>query len=606
MGKDIRPRSRGFVGSSRESRRVAYSVQQNLGEHADVTVWDQNVLNKNMSRLVKQKAGSNHLINDEVRKVMNPGSLCKQLLCLLWLGTLLGLPNALKAAPKISGKVIDAAGHGLGGVIVQMRNTADSKITRVLTADDGKFEISSLQPGTYVLSTTVAGFKPFTKENIVLQADTQEEADIPLIRRNLPKVSGKVIDGAGHGLAGVIVQMRNTADTKIACVLSDEDGKYEISSLPQGTYVLSTGGAGYKSFSKEDIVLEAGTEDEVNVSLEHGYSSWGEFSRVIAGFEQAGASSAESVQKFFFDLAIDIPFPYQRKGKDPHGPSGQRTRKGEKGPYSDFGPRLRLWGNTRITTAPQQITTSIAEFASTLPTQISKINVNEVAQSAEFLAGLEFRLFGTHQLFPSFDRQTKNRFSFSLMAGAGVISPLTPRQSLDVFKATDEAKAFYLKTVGENFPAGKDFIGFVLPERDRFFRHYYGGFRLKTHYFNNCEVPIQRYPATLDITYGVNESVTGGRFHGGVFRLEGFYPLPYDSLKYIYLFGTALFKPARANIVAPLLLPKPDASQKDQASNPANVAIITVPQINRDYYRIGVGIDFVAVVKAIKDRPAGQ
>ncbi len=34
-----------------------------------------------------------------------------------------------------------------------------------------------------------------------------------------------------------------------------------------------------------------------------------------------------------------------------------------------------------------------------------------------------------------------------------------------------------------------------------------------------------------------------------------------------------------------------------------NVVIITVPQINRDYYRIGVGIDFVLFVKSLD---AGQ
>src|ERR1051325_4885182 len=36
-------RPRIFVGSSTESRRIAYAIQQNLVDDADVTVWDQNV-----------------------------------------------------------------------------------------------------------------------------------------------------------------------------------------------------------------------------------------------------------------------------------------------------------------------------------------------------------------------------------------------------------------------------------------------------------------------------------------------------------------------------------------------------------------------------------
>src|ERR1022692_1659029 len=51
MSKDINPRSQVFVGSSRESRRVAYKLQQNLDEDADVTVWDQNVFRLTKSNL---------------------------------------------------------------------------------------------------------------------------------------------------------------------------------------------------------------------------------------------------------------------------------------------------------------------------------------------------------------------------------------------------------------------------------------------------------------------------------------------------------------------------------------------------------------------------
>ena len=43
---------------------------------------------------------------------------------------------------------------------------------------------------------------------------------------------------------------------------------------------------------------------------------------------------------------------------------------------------------------------------------------------------------------------------------------------------------------------------------------------------------------------GFNESVTGGRIHGGVMRLEGFVPIPYAKMTWVYLFGTGLFKPA--------------------------------------------------------------
>ena len=143
---------------------------------------------------------------------------------------------------------------------------------------------------------------------------------------------------------------------------------------------------------------------------------------------------------------------------------------------------------------------------------------------------------------------------------------------------------------------GKQFVAFTLPDRDRFFRQAYGGFRLMTHFQeDNTDQPKVRFPATFDITYGFNESVTGGRIRGGVMRLEGFVPLPYSSASWIYLFGTGMFKPAaKARIERPFLLDP--APQGTLPTNPSAV-IITTPQSDRDYYRVGVGIDFVDLVR---------
>jgi hypothetical protein len=49
--KKERPRPQVFVGSSSESRSLAYAIQQNLDEDADVTVWDQNVFRLTKSTL---------------------------------------------------------------------------------------------------------------------------------------------------------------------------------------------------------------------------------------------------------------------------------------------------------------------------------------------------------------------------------------------------------------------------------------------------------------------------------------------------------------------------------------------------------------------------
>ncbi len=310
----------------------------------------------------------------------------------------------------------------------------------------------------------------------------------------------------------------------------------------------------------------------------------GEFARTIVGFEQAGTSAAPSAQKFFFNLYLSVPFP-----------AAQKLDK-------DFGPRVRMWGDIRITSVPQQISSTVGAFAVTFPQQISDIKVNEVAQGAEFLAGVEVRLLGQRKPLPSFSDTTKQKFSLHLIFGGGAITPLTPKDTLEVFSIapgtlTDEDRArleaLYPQVIG------KTEVAFVTADRDRFFRQYYAGFRLKTHYFNADDPPkpLARFPATLDITYGQNESVTGGRLRGGVIRLEGFYPLPYDQTRFLYLFGTVMLKPSRTKITDPLLLQPPDPNIKVPSSQ---VAMVTVPQANRDYYRIGVGVDFIELVKVVK------
>jgi hypothetical protein len=149
---------------------------------------------------------------------------------------------------------------------------------------------------------------------------------------------------------------------------------------------------------------------------------------------------------------------------------------------------------------------------------------------------------------------------------------------------------------------GKTYVAFTLEDRNRFFRQAYGGLRLMTHYLGDTS--RVRPPETFDLTYGFNESVTGGHIHGGVLRLEGFVPIPYSGASWIYFFGTGIFRPAgHAATSSPFLLDKaPDGTLPTDMS----AVVIPTPQQNRDYYRIGVGIDFIDLVKKIQAQKAAN
>jgi hypothetical protein len=351
----------------------------------------------------------------------------------------------------------------------------------------------------------------------------------------------------------------------LAETVTDANGNYSITVTTNATsqYVVTA------SVAQSSVEAPFIGASPVNIDLV--VRPLGSFSRAIVGFEQAGASSARSTQRFFMDLTLSSPLPW-----------------GNVDPF--FGRRARSWGSIRITSVPQQITTGVAEFAGAFAQNVGEVKVNELAQGVEFLAGGEYRLTGSGtSRFGSFGSETSTRFTLSFILGGGIITPFNPRETLEIFKVFPDAPS--LPTI----PAGKDFVAFVSPDRDRFFRQYYAGFRVQTYYFDfrNPDVPMKRYPATLDITYGQNEAVTGGRLRGGVIRLEGFYPLPYDGLKFINLFGTALIKPSRTKITDPLILEAAPAGTTVPANN---VFLLTIPQINRDYYRVGVGIDFMSLI----------
>lgn len=298
------------------------------------------------------------------------------------------------------------------------------------------------------------------------------------------------------------------------------------------------------------------------------------YTRSIIGIEQAAAASAKPEQKLFLEFNLSAPL----SNKD-----------------SPMRAPVWLWINPRITSVPKQLTSSVAEF-STASNFIAPFNngkVNEIAQGAEFLGGLEIKLTNPFkQRATGFGDETKVRFALSLVLAGGTSTPFGSQQvAPQFFKVNSTVKEAF------NVPDGKEFIAFVAADRNRFFRQYYGGLRIKSYYVkkganNDWEELDDIFPGIIDVTFGQNESVTGGGLHGGVVRIDGIYPLPFT--RGVYAFGSVLMKLSRPKVPPPIILQPPDA----QPAFPAdNVFIQQVPPRDADHYRFGVGIDLIKMLK---------
>jgi hypothetical protein len=279
--------------------------------------------------------------------------------------------------------------------------------------------------------------------------------------------------------------------------------------------------------------------------------------RAIVGLQQAGASAAKANQNFFVDFFID--------------------RKLAASKWS-------LWGEIRIASTPRQISTPVSQF--TFAAQAAGLKVNELAESAAFSTGLDFHPWSWTV------GQAARRIGFVLSLGAS--APFDPISRISLFQVPARSSPQY-NGFAAAFPAARDaaYIGFVPPDRRQFFRAWSAGIRLTTIY-------PQSPPATYTITFGQDEAVTGGRLTGAVGNFDVFYPLPVKlhSYRYLYLFCNASLRVTRAEVLTPFdLSPAPATITGSETT----VAIVPIPS-NRDVYRIGIGVDAIALLSAIWGR----
>ena len=321
----------------------------------------------------------------------------------------------------------------------------------------------------------------------------------------------------------------------------------------------------------------------------------------VLGVEQAGATSADSSQKFFFDFFQSYALPV---GKAAWGPKARI-----------YGPPWRWWGDLRIASYPQQISTPVSQFAGQFAQQLGNVPVNQLAQFGEFRSGLERRIAGFERHFlpnPGAVYERTSLGAFFYFGGQGSLSnPVKIAQVFDIpAPGTPQRAAFDRAFPVSRYPdlalPATTHVGLTPPDRERAFWQYGAGFRLTTRFFDPDRSLIPA-PAMVSASFGQNELVTGGKRRGIVGTFEGFYPLPLGirtkEVATIYLFGRANLKFGRAALLETPLALAPAINGSGSQATPVpitdpSVAVIAFAS-NRDLYAIGVGGDAVQIIKSI-------
>src|SRR5512138_1866141 len=79
---------------------------------------------------------------------------------------------------SILGDVADSSGAAIPNVSIVAINLATNQRTEARSDGTGRYSVSPLQPGTYSLEASVAGFKKFVQKGIELAVGQQARVEI--------------------------------------------------------------------------------------------------------------------------------------------------------------------------------------------------------------------------------------------------------------------------------------------------------------------------------------------------------------------------------------------------------------------------------------------
>jgi len=188
-------------------------------------------------------------------------------------------------AAGISGRVMTAEGKAVSGAIVSVRAAASTGGdghgrggSQDQSGPDGTFLIDGLDPGTYTLTASAAGYRNAELPPVTIA----NESDVPAVDVHLEPgrtVRGRVLDANGNGIAGatVMAAASGSAPAGMGAVgaSSDVNGTFLVTAPADGPIDVTAVAPGFpparavgvQPQDGEDVVLRAPRPGRVRVSV---------------------------------------------------------------------------------------------------------------------------------------------------------------------------------------------------------------------------------------------------------------------------------------------------------------------------------------------------
>jgi Carboxypeptidase regulatory-like domain len=119
---------------------------------------------------------------------------------------------------SLSGKIVDATGARLPGVVVTLTNVGTNQSRTAVSNSEGLYRFAGLQPGSYTLMAELEGFATFKREQITLNVGAAVDEDVTL------RISGVEESITVSGASPIV----ESAKTDLSTVISQK----QIEALP--------------------------------------------------------------------------------------------------------------------------------------------------------------------------------------------------------------------------------------------------------------------------------------------------------------------------------------------------------------------------------------
>jgi len=198
---------------------------------------------------------------------------------------------------SIAGRVLRPDRRGAPGIEVEAMNQAGTvgSVGRDVTAENGEFLIEGLAEGIYLVRVVPTG----NFDAPALQRIEADSKDVVIELFEKATVVGRVLDPSGQPLARFHVKARTANELSKAfgavmaqrSVKDSKDGTFELSGLPEGSFVIEATAEGYAaSFSERFDATQGLATTDIVVTMTRGGELRGQ---VIDATTGAGLSGAE-------------------------------------------------------------------------------------------------------------------------------------------------------------------------------------------------------------------------------------------------------------------------------------------------------------------------